>query len=145
MKTLKRTRYNTMNSWNLSTAPAYNLRIHNVIDNDLQDKVYEMMNIGGFYDEINNLIRDFDLEHDYRYQTGFNGRSDGYLVLYNGGIRDDRVYSLPGKRIKEGEAPGYVLRSFRKLAVDIVKHTEYLAKNCSIVDEEYITTRKIIT
>ena len=144
MKTLKRIRYNTMNSCNLSTAPAYNLKIYNVIDNNLQDKVYDMMNIEGFYDDINFLISDFDRENDYEYQAGFNGRSGGYLVLYNGGIKDDRVYIRPGQDIEEGEAPGKVLRSFRKLAVNIVKHTEYLAKNCDIVDEEYLTIRKII-
>ena len=187
MKTLKRTRYNTMNSWNLSTAPAYNLKIHNVIDNDLQDKVYEMMDIRDFYDGINDLIYDFNVDNDFEYQAGFNGRSGGYLVLYNGGKKTDyytkkdfdeknsydgrvyigdgwgwkdyeeakklnlvdtelitSVYTQPGQGIKEGEAPGKVLRSFRKLAVNIVKHTEYLAKNCSIVNEEYLTTRKVI-
>ena len=187
MKILKRTRYYTMNSWNLSTAPAYNLKIHNVIDNDLQDKVYEMMDIDGFYDGINDMIYEFDIEHSYEYQAGFNGRSGGYLVLYNGGkktayytkkdfdkknsydglvyIRDglgwrdyeeakelnlvDReiiisVYTQPGQGIEEGEVSGKVLRSFRKLAVDIVKHTECLAKNCDIVNEEYMTTRKVI-
>ena len=174
MKTLKRTRYNTMNSWNNATAPAYNLKVYNVIDNDLQDKVYEMIQTDDFYDEISYMICEFDIEHSYEYQAGFNGRSGGYLVLYNGGkktayytkkdfnngsvyIADglgwrdyeeakelnlvDReiiisVYTQPGQGIEEGEVSGKVLRSFRKLAVDIVKHTEYLAKNSSVTKEK---------
>ena len=179
MKTLKRTRYNTMNSWNNATAPAYNLKVYNVIDNDLQDKVYEMIQTDDFYDEISYMICEFDIEHSYEYQAGFNGRSGGYLVLYNGGkktayytkkdfdkknsydglvyIRDglgwrdyeeakelnlvDReittsIYIKPGLGIEEGEAPCKVLRSFRKLAVSIVKHAEYLAKNSSVTKEK---------
>lgn len=85
MQPLKRTRYYTMNSWNLSTAPAYNLKIHNVIDRNLQDKVFEMMGSEDFYNEINDLVSDFNVSHNYQWQAGFNGRSGGYLVLYTGG------------------------------------------------------------
>lgn len=85
MKTLKRTHYYTMNSWNLSTSIAYNLKVYKVIDNELQDKVYDLMNIDGFYNDINYLISDFDNEFNHTWQAGFNGRSGGYLVLYRGG------------------------------------------------------------
>jgi len=88
MKTLKRTRYYTMNSWNGSTVPAYNLKVYNVIDNKLQDKVFELMECDGFYDEINWLMEDFNRQFDYRWQVDFNGRSGGYLVLYHGGKKD---------------------------------------------------------
>jgi hypothetical protein len=82
---LKRIRYNTMNSWNGNTAPAYNLKVHTVIPNDLQMKVYEMMECENFYDDINYLISEFVTEHNHEWQAGFNGRSGGYLVLYSGG------------------------------------------------------------
>lgn len=170
MKKLNRIRYWTMDSWNKITAPAYDLKVPNVIDNDLQDKVLELMEAEGFYDEINALIRDFNRSTDYSYQAGFNGRSGGYLVLYNGGrtaktIFSDKefeseeyghranadgygwksreeaeadgllnktiykVHTYPGRGIDEKEVPGNVLRAFRKLAVDIVKGTEYLARS----------------
>lgn len=184
MRTLTRIRYNTMNSWNRSTAPAYNLKIHNVIDRELRDKVYEMLECEDFYDEINSMMADFSREHDYLWQAGFNGRSGGYLVLYRGGRklsehksictacgqrnftsvketgrkcgrcgeekRIDRemfnVFTYPGKHIEDKDVPGAVLRSFRKLAVDIVKHVEAMAGTCRIEDEEYTITktRKII-
>jgi len=88
MKALKRIKYFTMNSWNGSTAPAYNLKVYNVIDNKLQDKVFELMECDGFYDDINFLIAEFDRDFDYQWQAGFNGRSGGYLVLYRGGKKD---------------------------------------------------------
>ena len=75
MKNLKRIRYYTMNSWNLTMAPAYNLKVHTVIDSDLQNKVYELMDTEYFYDDINMMIEDFAIEFDYKWQAGFNGRS----------------------------------------------------------------------
>jgi len=73
-----------MNSWNGSTAPAYNLKVHTVIPQKLQNKVFEMMECDNFYDEINFLVDDFGEEHNWEWQAGFNGRSGGYLVLYTG-------------------------------------------------------------
>ena len=88
---MKRITYNTMNSWNNSTAPAYNMKVYNIIPKDLQDKVFELMESEDFYDVINDLIHEFDIENDYNFQAGFNGRSGGYLVLYKGGI-DRKTY-----------------------------------------------------
>lgn len=85
MKTLNRIRYFTNNSCNLSQAPAYNLKIYNIINNKLRNKVYEMMETDNFYEDINCLIEEFDINNDYIWQAGFNGRSGGYLVLYRGG------------------------------------------------------------
>ena len=146
MKPLKRIRYWTMNSWNNSESLAYNLKIYNVIDRELQDKVYELMELDEFWEEINELIWCFDTYNNYEWQAGFNGRSGGYLVLYKGGIRDGRPYSRPGMNIEDDEVPTHVKKAFRKLAVDIVKHVEYMAKHCEVQDEEYTVTktRKVI-
>lgn len=143
MKPLKRTRYWTMNSWNRSSSLAYNLKIYNVIDNELQDKVYELMELDEFYDGINELIREFDWFHNYEWQAGFNGRSGGYLVLYKGGIRDGRPYSQPGIHIEENDVPTHVKKAFRKLAIDIVKTTEYMAKHYVVAEEEVTKIEKV--
>jgi hypothetical protein len=132
-----------MNSWNGSESLAYNLKIYNVIDKDLQDKVYEMLGLDEFYDDINALIREFDWFHNYEWQAGFNGRSGGYLVLYKGGIRDGRPYSRPGVNIEDDEVPTHVKKAFRKLALDIVKHTEYMAKHYVVAEEEVTKIEKI--
>ncbi|RPH88509.1 MAG: hypothetical protein EHM66_00440 [Deltaproteobacteria bacterium] len=147
MKTLKRIRYYTLNSWNQSTAPAYNLKIHKVINSNLQDKVFELMDCENFYDEINELITHFNIINNFEWQAGFNGRSGGYLVLYRGGKHEDgRVYSQPGRSIEDNEVPGEVLRAFRTLALSIIQGTEYKAKNCVVENETYSIqkTRKII-
>jgi hypothetical protein len=182
MKTLKREFYNTMNSWNNATAPAYNLKIYNVIDKDLQDKVFELMEAENFYDEINCLINDFDEENSYEWQAGFNGRSGGYLVLYKGGkkisehksvcaecgqrnftsvketgktcgkcganARYDReffeVFTMAGQGIELPEVPAEVLKRFRKLAVDIVKTTEEMARSSEMEEVPTGQTVKMI-
>lgn len=141
MKPLKRIRYNTMNSWNQSTAPAYNLKIYNVIDKELQNKVFELMEAEEFYYSINVLIHEFDKSNNYQWQAGFNGRSGDYLVLYKGGIKDGKIFSYPGKSINDEEVPAEVLKAFRQLAINIVKETEYMAKNYKIQDEEYTITK----
>jgi len=176
MRPLKRIKYWTMNSWNRSTAPAYNLKVYNVIDSKLQDKVFELMECVDFYDDINYLMHDFGLQFDYKWQVGFNGRSGGYLVLYRGGCEyktytekdfnsqgmcymsdryhwvslEDakkrslldrplltRVYSQPGQGIDIKEVPVEVLKTFRRLAVDIVKSVEYKAKHFTVEEETY--------
>jgi hypothetical protein len=131
-----------MNSWNLSQAPAYNLKVYNVIDNKLQNKVFELMDTENFYDDINLLIADFDRENGYLWQAGFNGRSGGYLVLYKGGKREDNsTFTYPGKAIEDNEVPVEVLKKFRQLAIDIIKTVEYMAKNYNIKEEDYTVTK----
>ena len=144
MKNLKRTRYYTMNSWNLSTSLAYNLKIYNVIDEELQNACYDLLDVDYFYEDyINPLIRDFEEKYNYEWQAGFNGRSDGYLVLYIGGIENGRVYSKPGHNIEEDEVPAKVKKDFRKLAVNIVKTAEYMAKHFKVTEEEILVPKKI--
>jgi len=127
-----------MSSWNLSKAPAYNLKVYNVINRDLRGKVYELMDTENFYDNINFLISDFDRDNDYIWQAGFNGRSGGYLVLYRGGKGEDgSIFSYPGKAIEDNEVPSEVLKKFRQLAIDIVKEVEYMAKHYKIEKEVY--------
>lgn len=87
-------RYSTMNSWNCSTSYAHNVKIYNLgLTSEQKDKVFEMIDTNEFYEEIQYLIDDFARAHDYKYQVGFNGRSDGYLVLYEGGQEDTKYKS----------------------------------------------------
>lgn len=146
MKTLKLIRYNTMNSWNNSTAPAFNLKVYNVIPEKLQNKVFELMDCDDFYDNINDLIHFFSIEHNYTWQAGFNGRSGGYLVLYQGGIKDGRPFTRPGCGIETEDVPVDVLQSFTQLANNIVSDVINMAKHANIKEEQYTVTktRKVI-
>lgn len=73
--------YYTMNSWNRLKSIAHNVKIYNLkLSGDhwtaltfLQDDDYFVVNM---------MIEDWEAEHR-GYKVGFNGRSGGYLVLYN--------------------------------------------------------------
>ena len=133
---LKRIEYFTNNSWNRETAPAYNLKIYNVIgSSDLKNKLYDLIYLPGFYDEINFLIEKFE-ENNPGYSAGFNGRSGGYLVLYR---------SNTCRGFKASEVNSEVLKNFRKLALDIVKQVIYQAENGRIDEVEIVNTIKIFT
>lgn len=87
-------KYNTMNSWNQSTSYAANVKIRNFVPRDLMDKAYAILEQGEVFDNISDLIEGFDTAHGHTYQVGFNGRSGGYLVLYQGGAKDSGYKSF---------------------------------------------------
>ncbi len=87
-------RYPTMNSWNLSTSYACNLKItHLGLDSKVVDKLFDMINTQEFFDFIRPLMDNFDAEHNYRWQVGMNGRNDGYMVLYQGELQNSEYRS----------------------------------------------------
>ena len=87
-------RYPTMNSWNRSTSYACNLKIYNLgLDRDIEDKLFDMTYIPEFYDRLHGLIEAFGRNHHYEWQAGWNGRSGGYLVLYQGEVRPSKYRS----------------------------------------------------
>lgn len=86
-------RYSTMNTWNRSTSYANCVKIHRM---DLPEKIMERA-----WDYISGELEvvDFDfMWEDLKYQflvdngyaVGFNGASDGYLVLYEAKIEKDK-------------------------------------------------------
>lgn len=79
-------RYNTLNYWNRSTSYANNVKIYNLgLGNELEQKLYAMLDCEEFWESINALCYEFNTAHNYAWQAAFNGRSNGYLVLYQGG------------------------------------------------------------
>ncbi len=79
-------RYHTMNSWNNATSYARNIKIRNLdLTHEQRDRAYEIIYAKGAFDEINELMRDFETAHKYEFQMAFNGRSGGYVVLILGG------------------------------------------------------------
>lgn len=87
--------YDTMNSWNAATSYAANVKIHKIDfpDKETQSRAYDLVST----DEANQISRqildDFAEEHSYCYQAGFNGRSRGYIVLYQGGRKQSEYKS----------------------------------------------------
>lgn len=78
-------RYPTMNSWNLSTSYACNLKIPSLgLGSEMEDKLFALMETQEFFAFQAELRYDFDKDHGFQWQAGMNGRSGGYLVLYQG-------------------------------------------------------------
>ena len=79
-------RYSTMNSWNGSSSYAHNVKLTKFVPHDLMNDAFDLLSAdrADYRDEIEDVFTDFAMEHDYRYQLGFNGRSRGYIVLYRG-------------------------------------------------------------
>lgn len=87
-------RYNTMNSWNRSTSYACNIKIYNQgLDEATLDNLWELLESPTFFDNLNLIMEEFNEAHNYVWQVGMNGRSGGYLVLYQGGERPSEYKS----------------------------------------------------
>lgn len=87
-------RYFTANSWNFSTSYANDMKVYSLdLPDATESKLLDLMECEEFYDSIHNLIREFAAAHGYRWQAGFNGRSGGYLVLYEGGQKPSEYKS----------------------------------------------------
>lgn len=160
---LRHFRYDTMNSWNRSTSYACNLKLHRLgLDAATVEKLYDMLDTQEFFDSQQSLRQQFGIEHDYRWQAGMNGRSGGYLVLYQGEVRTDgdgkkQVVCYPGRSTDDGEdfedwttseirRRVRLVQSFDKLADALVQQAVDMAKHYSVEEEEYLVpqVRKVL-
>jgi len=78
-----------MNSWNRSTSYANNIKLYKIdkprdID---EDSWCEMLTITQWQEKLSDLLEEFGGAHNWHWQAGINGRSGGYIVLYQGGIK----------------------------------------------------------
>lgn len=76
-------RYDTLNSWNQSTSYANNVKIYNLnIPDELREKAYDILDVQN--NELEWLVREQfnDFYEKTGYFAGFNGRSGGYIVMY---------------------------------------------------------------
>jgi len=92
-------RYNTMNSWNDSTSYARCIKVTHVEfpDKETESIAFDVVGADSDWWEasgIRQTIWEFDCSYGHRWQIGTNGRSGGYLVLYQGGFQE------PGKCYK---------------------------------------------
>ena len=80
-------RYDTMNSWNRATSYANCVKIHRLeLTREQMDKAWGMLDMTEVYDGMHDIMQEWSAERDWRWQVGFNGRSGGYLVLYQGSM-----------------------------------------------------------
>lgn len=75
-------RYDTMSGWKAASSYANRIKINNLgLTAQQVDAAFEMLDID-FWNEIDWPIHDFTSEMYGEYTIGKNGRSGGYLVLY---------------------------------------------------------------
>lgn len=87
-------RYHTMNSWNRATSYACNLKVDRLgLTFDIVLKLLDMLGTQEFFDMRQELLDEFNASHNYRWQAAFNGRSGGYLVLYQGELKASNYLS----------------------------------------------------
>ncbi len=80
-------RHDTMNSWNCTTSYSKNIKIYNLgLDKETEDALWDVYSncYEDLFAEAEYILNGFCIKHEGRYQIGFNGRSGGYLVLYQG-------------------------------------------------------------
>lgn len=92
--------YNTMNSWNRSTSYANNVKIYNLdLDEDIEEKLYKYVYEEVEIYELDYILREMkeSFAREWGYYPGFNGRSGGYIVLYNTCLVDGKRETYPGR------------------------------------------------
>lgn len=101
-------RYYTMNSWNRSTSYANNVKIYNLgLSEEQAEQAYGILDLDLDRTELDLNIQQIFSEFQAKtgYAMGFNGRSSGYLVLYDTQYDPDtetlNVY--PGRSIDADE------------------------------------------
>ena len=78
-------RYWIMNSWNRATSYANCVKIHTLgLTSEQLAKAWQLLDVPEVYDTIRAVLDQWAAERDWRWQVHFNGRSSGYLVLYQG-------------------------------------------------------------
>lgn len=149
-------KYHTLHSWNQSTSYAHCVKVNHLdgLTNAERDKLYDLVQADDFYDEINFLMNEFAIFHKHAYQVGFNGRSGGYIVLYQGGKHaDGRIYTKPGLSMDQGEtfadwdddsirARVELVREFDDLIVNIFDHVKDMIERYDVVEEIVMVPKK---
>lgn len=164
--------YYTMNSWNRLESIANNVKIYNLdINGDKWKlleadrwKLLELLELDNYF-TINTIIEEWEELHN-NYKVGFNGRSNGYLVLGNKennkhifdnyqqnfildadnyedfkDLLHDYGYTLKDYKselIKMVE----LVQDFDRLCDNLVSECQYLLDNCKIEEIEETYTKK---
>ena len=127
-------RYHTMNSWNGSTSYAHCIKLTRLpLPNELDDTAWQMLEMPEWHAHMSDLLDVFAIVNDQNWQVGTNGRSGGYLVLYQGKREDNnRVVCYAGRSVDDNpsdfdewdmddlHARVEIVRDFDRLVADVV-------------------------
>jgi hypothetical protein len=137
---LKHRRYNTGNSCNHSTSYANCVKVpHLGLPNDLANKAFDILDTE-YWSHMQDVIDAFTLEHNGNFTIGSNGRSGGYLVLYESHLEPTGHKSI---------CRTCGQRNFRSVAnlqngLEEVIGAELLRSQCNWSDEVYMQQEGIV-
>ena len=141
--------YNTMNSWNGLKSIANNVKLYKLnLKGDWTNVIRYLTDVGdcgGLQMQIDEELREFDEKFYPNYRVGFNGRSNGYLVLYNGDnnrsvLPDCLDYDTYEDFKTEAHWDGYRVTDFdRELreAVEVVREFDKLCDRLRDLVDDY--------
>lgn len=152
--------YYTMSSWNRLESIANNVKIYNLDIKGDKWKLLKLLELDN-YSSINTIIEEWEIMHE-GYKIGFNGRSAGYLVLYNNNNNSSILsnYIIDSENYQDFKENlkyyGYTLKDYKnelikmvelvqdfdKLCDDLVSECQYMLDNCDIEEIEETYTKK---
>jgi len=135
-------RYYTMNSWNKVTNYARNVKLYTLnIPKEDQDTAYSLLSVEDteIWEIIRYMMCQFASIYEYKYQMGFNGRSNGYIVLYQGGKNKDNKPCIYPSKSQSLTHEGLSSDSLRQL-YDVVKHFDATVDNIIAVFKDYASS-----
>lgn len=151
-------KYSTLNYWNNLWSIANNVKIYKL---GLDWKILELLEADNYL-TINTRIEDWEYEHK-GYRVGFNGRSAGYLVLYNDDnnrsvldyyvdsndtyedFKEDVQNNYGGLKYYHDELVRQVelVQEFDKLCDDLLDECKYMLEHCEIKEKEILVPKTI--
>ena len=88
-------RYDTMSSLNRSTSYANRVKLYKMgLTREQEDAAYELLDVEDGMPFVDTRIREFTRKHNGYYTVSANGRSGGYLVLYNSCYKPSEYKSI---------------------------------------------------
>lgn len=149
--------YYTMSSWNRSTSYAHNIKLpslHGVLPNDIEETAWAMLSCPEWNSHMSCLMHIFDEANCYTWQVGVNGRSDGYIVLYQGGINNSQQFCRPGQSLDQDEdfyewdmdklrARFDLICDFDMLASDITIDFVSFCRTYNVVEKTIMVPKKV--
>lgn len=128
-------RYWTNNSWNLSTSYSARVKIYDFVPRKLMDQAWQMLEMPQVYATIDDRLFEFNDENK-PYSIGFNGRSNGYLVMH---YDTYSMRSIDGKAVYEDMDDDDL-----KSRYALVKAFDQAVRDCKAIFLRYCRKYKVV-
>ncbi len=134
--------YYTMNSWNKEESIANDVKLYNLeLEGDYGvalSYLFDEYDVGNLQWEIKDMIREWEKDHP-NYQVGFNGRSGGYLVLYNKdncrNVLPDWLTGFETYEKWKDYAKGYLVYNLKDIKPELQRYTQLVRDFDKLCDE----------